>query len=107
MTATPEPWTTLESTRLRAAIDPLGAQLSVLTDQALRDVLWNGDPAVWSGRAPILFPIVGALCGGHYRLGSRSFALSRHGFARGRLFSLEQATASSAVFRLRADEKTL
>jgi galactose mutarotase-like enzyme len=97
----------VRSATLTAEINPLGAQLSTLRDREGRDLLWNGDAAVWAGRAPILFPIVGSLAGGRYRLGGRSFALSRHGFARGKPFEVVATTASSATFRLRADESTL
>ena len=92
---------------LTAAIDPLGAQLSALRDRHGRDLLWDGNPAVWSGRAPLLFPIVGALAGGHYRLDATSYSLPRHGFARGKLFDVVDASATRARFRLRADEATL
>jgi len=85
----------------------LGAQVSVLRDRGGQELLWNGDPAVWAGRAPILFPIVGMLAGGRYRLGSRTYQLPRHGFARGKLFQVLEAGASSAVFQLKADEQTL
>ncbi len=92
---------------MSAEIDPHGAQLSSLTDDAARDLLWNGDPAIWSGRAPLLFPIVGSLAGGRYRLGEESFALPRHGFARGKDFSVESAAADVAVFKLVSDPSTL
>jgi galactose mutarotase-like enzyme len=101
------PWVSLTSHELTAEIDPHGAQLSALTDRAGHDLLWNGDPAVWAGRAPLLFPIVGALVGGSYRLGSKTYQLPRHGFARGKLFSTEGTSSSTADFRLRADEATL
>jgi len=97
-------WVHLSSGDLTAAIDPHGAQLSCLRDRAARDLLWDGDPAVWAGRAPLLFPIVGALVGGSYRLGAQTYHLSRHGFARGKVFSIVHTTSSSAVFRLSADE---
>jgi galactose mutarotase-like enzyme len=100
-------WVALGSGALAAEIDPRGAQLSTLRDRAGRDLLWDGNPAVWSGRAPLLFPIVGVLAGGAYRLGSRVFHLARHGFARDRVFSIQNATASSAVFRLRPDAVSL
>jgi len=100
-------WVKVRSATLTAEINPLGAQLSTLRDREGRDLLWNGDAAVWAGRAPILFPIVGSLAGGRYRLGGRSFALSRHGFARGKPFEVVATTPSSATFRLRADEATL
>ena len=99
-------WIKVRSAALTAEINPVGAQLSVLRDRDGRDLLWNGDAAVWAGRAPILFPIVGSLAGGTYKLGGKSFALSRHGFARGKPFDVVATTSSSATFRLRADDST-
>jgi galactose mutarotase-like enzyme len=99
-------WAFLSSDRLTASVDPLGAQLSSLRDGGGRDLLWNGDPAVWTGRAPLLFPIVGALAGGRYRFGPTSYPLSRHGFARGKVFDLVESTAGEALFRLQADDTT-
>jgi galactose mutarotase-like enzyme len=101
------PWVPLSSADLHVEINPLGAQLSVLRDRSGRDLLWDGDPKVWAGRAPILFPIIGEVAGGTYRLGSKTYRLSRHGFARGKLFEVVTAAASSATFRLKADESTL
>lgn len=62
---------------------------------------------MWAGRAPILFPIVGMLAGGTYRIGGKSFTLSRHGFARGKSFEVVANTSSSATLRLRSDASTL
>jgi galactose mutarotase-like enzyme len=101
------PWVSIASGGLTAQIDPLGAQLSVLRDGAGRDWLWNGNPAIWKGRAPVLFPIVGALAGGSYRLDSHVYRLPRHGFARDRRFEVGHSTEASAVFELAADEATL
>jgi galactose mutarotase-like enzyme len=100
-------WVSLKSSNLVAEINPLGAQLSILRDRTGRDLLWDGDPSVWAGRAPLLFPIVGTLNGGSYRLGSRIYALTRHGFARGRLFEIVDSSPATAVLRLKADEETL
>jgi len=99
-------WVPLSSGELTAAINPLGAQLSILKDNAGRDLLWDGDAAVWAGRAPLLFPIVGALAGGSYRLDSKLFYLPRHGFARGKLFDIEASSPASASFRLQPDDET-
>lgn len=100
-------WVTLRSASLSAQVDPLGAQLSTLRDSEGRDLLWHGDPSVWAGRAPVLFPIVGMLAGGSYRLDAKTFPLARHGFARGKRFETLAATPSNAAFRLRADDATL
>ena len=100
-------WIALRSADLSAEVNPLGAQLSTLRDHAGRDLLWGGDPSVWTGRAPLLFPIVGTLAGGSYRLGSKTYHLPRHGFARGRIFEIVDATSATADFRLQADEASL
>ena len=99
--------TEIKSEGLSATICPLGSELYALKDTTGRDLLWDGDPAVWRGRAPLLFPIVGSLVAGEYRLSGRSYRLSRHGFARNRLFHLVAATASTATFGLRWDEETM
>jgi galactose mutarotase-like enzyme len=100
-------WISLSSPQLSAAVNPLGAQLSVLRDGSGRDLLWSGDPAVWAGRAPILFPTIGELAGGTFRAGPRAYKLPRHGFARNKQFEVLEATATGATFRLKADESTL
>jgi galactose mutarotase-like enzyme len=100
-------WISLASGDLTAEIDPLGAQLSILRDHDGRELLWSGDPAVWAGRAPLLFPIVGALAEGTYRVGSTAYHLPRHGLARVRQFDVVTCGTTEASFRLRADESTL
>ena len=107
MTDKPRPWVSISSGRLTAEIDPRGAQLSALRVGDGSDLLWNGDPNVWAGRAPLLFPIVGVLAGGVYRLGSKTYPLSRHGFARDNFFTLQNLSPTAAVFSLHADESTL
>jgi galactose mutarotase-like enzyme len=97
---------TISSETLSAEINPLGAELHALRDGQGRDLLWGGDPAVWAGRAPVLFPIVGGLNGGRYRLGDRSYPLARHGFARRSLFQVTGAAASTAAFRLADSHET-
>jgi galactose mutarotase-like enzyme len=103
----PSSWVSISSAQLSAEIDPLGAQLSALKNRSALDLLWDGDPAVWAGRAPLLFPIVGVLVGGSYRLGSKSYPLPRHGFARGKLFSIDRVSSSAAAFKLTADDASL
>jgi galactose mutarotase-like enzyme len=99
-------WLTLGSSTLTAQINPLGAQLSILRDSSGRDLLWDGNPAFWNGRAPLLFPIVGSLADGKYRLAGKSYALPRHGFARNKPFEVIAASATETVLRLMADDTT-
>ncbi len=107
MSSSPADWIRLQSNTFTAEIDPQGAQLSVLRDAAGRDLLWNGDATFWNGRAPILFPIVGALNDGHYSWRRERHALPRHGFARGRRFEVIRSTAAEALFRQTAAAETL
>ena len=100
-------WVSISSGDLAAEINPQGAQLSTLRDRDGRDLLWDGDPAIWSGRAPLLFPIVGVLAGGAYRLNSNVYRLSRHGFARGRGFDIVDSSPATAAFRLKSDAASL
>jgi galactose mutarotase-like enzyme len=104
MTDQSRPCAVLRSSELTVEIDAHGAQLTTIKDRAGRDLLWDGNPAVWSGRAPLLFPIVGVLVDGSYRYASKTYRLPRHGFARDRTFSIEEATSSTATLILKADE---
>lgn len=67
-----------------------------------RELLWQGDPAHWAERAPVLFPVIGASAGGAVRVGGRSFPMPRHGFARELPFVLVERRPDAV--RLRLDE---
>ena len=45
---------TLTNAELSVEIAELGAELQRIQDRQGRDWLWNGDPAYWKGRAPLL-----------------------------------------------------
>lgn len=97
----------IRSDELTARIAPFGAELWSLTDRAGREYMTDADPRWWTGHAPILFPIVGALAGGRYRLADREYALERHGFARRSAFTVAEAREDSMRFRLTESEATL
>ena len=67
----------IRSDALTAAIDPMGAELVSLKASAGREYMTDADPRWWTGHAPILFPIVGALSNGTYRLDGAEYALAR------------------------------
>lgn len=58
-----------------------GAELQSLRFDG-REYLWQGDPAYWGRRAPILFPIVGKVAGDVLRVDGQSYPMKQHGFAR-------------------------
>lgn len=90
----------IASDRLSAAINPLGAELWSLQDAAGREYMTDADPAFWTGHAPLLFPIVGALNGGRYQVDGREYVLPKHGFARTSRFAVIDRSAAAATFRL-------
>lgn len=92
---------------LRAAADTQGGELVSLRDGDGTEYIWGGDPAFWTGRNPVLFPIVGSLRGGTVRLRGRDFRMGRHGFARNSLFELEEQGEDFVVFSLRESGETL
>jgi galactose mutarotase-like enzyme len=98
---------TISSPRLQAQVSPDGAELVRLQDEQGRDLLWDGDPAFWTGRSPLLFPIVGRVRNDRIRVNGLEYELPRHGFARTSRFALEEASPSQCRFRLDSDENTL
>jgi galactose mutarotase-like enzyme len=107
MTATNDAdWITIRSDRLTARINPLGAELSVLRDAEFGDLQWDGDPAIWHGRAPILFPVIGVVNQGEVHVDGRAYPMAKHGIARRRTFQVIEQNDASAVFRLEADAET-
>jgi len=91
---------------LTARIHPLGAELWSLSDAKGREYMTDGDPAYWTGHAPLLFPIVGALNGGTYRLDGQEYTLAKHGFARKSWFAVIERRPDAVRFELRDNERT-
>ena len=98
----------IENEKLRIAISSKGAELQQIIDkQTGLEYLWSGDPAYWGKKSPVLFPIVGTLKNDCYDYQGKSYHLSRHGFARDMVFSVEAQSPTSIVFTLNSNETTL
>ncbi len=96
---------TIQNEQLTVEIAERGAELQRITGRR-GEYLWNGDPAWWSGRAPLLFPIVGKVPEDTYTFGGRAYPMPKHGFAQTATFTVERATAAEAVFLLTDSEET-
>jgi galactose mutarotase-like enzyme len=81
-----------------------GAELQRLRFRGL-DLLWDGGP-LWPRRAPLLFPIVGALGADRLRHQGRHFSLPKHGFARDRTFRWLERTPERCLLELADDGAT-
>ena len=97
----------IENEYLFCAVDDRGAQLHSIKDRASNtEYLWQGDPAVWYGQAPVLFPIVGRLKDDKYHWQGKEYTMPKHGFARKSLFRLLECGGARASFVLESSDET-
>jgi len=96
---------TIHSPALSVEIAPMGAELQSIRDTAGRDYLHDG-ASFWAGRAPLLFPIVGALKDNTHVVDGTAYHLPKHGFARQSMFEAVETSADRARFRLTDSEAT-
>ena len=83
----------LENDFLKVAIADAGAELSSVVDkESGLERLHDANPDVWNRHAPILFPFVGKVVGGTYRIGEKEYEMkTQHGFARDMEFEFVEA----------------
>ena len=99
---------TLSNGRISVTLTTLGGTFSSIRDAAGTERLWQPNPDVWTGQAPICFPICGGLRDGHATtLSGKEVELPRHGFARKHEFALGEKDDGSVSLVLESDEKTI
>ncbi len=98
----------ISNDKITVQVDSLGAELKSLKSVPdNREYMWHGDPAYWGRTSPVLFPIVGGLKNGVYRVDGREYPMGQHGFARDMEFQLKSQVASEIWFTLSSNEETL
>lgn len=96
--------TTISNGKVTAVFSDKGAELQSLTYQGI-EYIWQGDPAFWAKRAPVLFPFVGRCRGDKYSYAGRDYKMGQHGFARDNVFELVCVNATSVTYVLRSNDK--
>lgn len=96
---------TIHSDALTVVINPFGAELHSIKDKTGQELLWQGDPSVWSGRAPVLFPVAGSFRNYQYRYNGVTYDMPQHGFARKREFRVGAQSESAVSFILDSKEE--
>lgn len=91
---------TIQSDGLTAAISSHGAELQSLRSADGVEYLWQGDPAFWTGRAPILFPVAGGLREDRYEIDGCSYPMPKHGIVRKQEWQLISQRADAAEFAI-------
>ncbi|MFT2007449.1 aldose 1-epimerase family protein [Pontibacter sp. 13R65] len=98
----------IQNDNYSVGIDSEGAELThfIKLDEQL-ELIWQGNPAIWAGRAPNLFPIIGELPNNGFEAKGKRFHMKRHGFARNSEFELVEEHTDKLVFELKQNEDTL
>lgn len=94
---------TVSNEFLTAQFSEIGGELKSLKDTSGREYIWNGDPAFWTGSAPVLFPICSGLKNKEYTYEGKTYTLPQHGFARRTEFAVENVGDNSITFLLSSD----
>lgn len=98
----------IENEFLTCEIDDMGAQLhSLKLKENGKEYIWQGNPDIWYGQAPVLFPIIGQVIDDKFRYNGDEYTMPKHGLARKLLFSVKECAGAKAVFSLESDENTL
>ena len=92
---------TIESREgLKVTVSDLGAEMTGIR-LGETEYLWQADPAYWNEHAPVLFPYVGRLTDGTYRIGGHEYQMKIHGFASLSTFEAEKQSESCIIFTLK------
>lgn len=91
----------IENEKLTVGVKEFGCEIASIKSKATGyEFMWQGNPDIWSGQAPILFPIVGRLIDDKYTLDGRDYEMPKHGFARKMLWEFIGGNDKSMSFRL-------
>lgn len=98
----------LENEFLKVSVADAGAELSSVIDkESGLERIHDANPEVWNRHAPILFPFVGKVVGGVYRIGDKEYSMkTQHGFARDMEFEFVEKGEDFVTHRLLPTEDT-
>lgn len=97
---------TIEKNGARAVCTTAGAELVSFIKEG-KEYVWQGDPAHWSGQAPVLFPVVCSAKDDTIIVDGVTYPMPKHGIARKREFTVTEVTPDSVKMELVSDEETM
>ncbi len=86
-----------------AVVNSKGGELASYIAANGREYIWPGDPDIWSGHAPVLFPVVGTTIDGKVKIAGKEYAIPKHGFSRKQEFTLAKHGKDFVEFVLKAN----
>lgn len=99
---------TLENELIKITASTAGGELhNIMNKKDNTEFLWNGNEEFWKYHAPILFPIVGKVNNGEYKVNGETFNLPQHGLARTSEFTMIEKSTNHIVFELKYSDKSL
>jgi galactose mutarotase-like enzyme len=98
----------IENKTFRASIRLKGAELASLQHKASGcELMWQADPEIWGGSAPILFPIIGKLKNGKTNIGGTEYEIPKHGLIRNLEATPIEQSSDSVRLRFESNVQTL
>lgn len=98
----------IENEYLKVGVKEFGSELtSIVSKESNFEFLWQGNPDIWSGQSPVLFPIIGRLFDDSYALDGNVYSMPKHGFARKLPWKLHSKSNCEMSFILSENEETL
>lgn len=99
---------TAENEYVSISVKQFGAELSSFKSKETGiEYLWQGNPDVWYGQSPVLFPIVGTILDNKCRIDGKEYEMLRHGIARKRDFELKEQGDGYLILTQSWNEETL
>ena len=91
---------TISNQELSVSISALGAEIQSVRDvRTGQEYWWNGDARFWSGRSPLLFPVVGRLWDDTARFGRTTTQIPKHGVVRKVEWTLVEQSETQVTYR--------
>lgn len=99
---------TLKNEFITIGVNSLGAELvSLRKNNEDYEYMWSGDERYWTGRSPVLFPIVGSVHNEKTIIEGKEFQLKNHGFARRSEFELVEEAENKHIYELKYNDATM
>ena len=96
----------ISNSSAKAEISEIGAELKSLVINS-QEFIYQPFGKWWQESSPVLFPTVGPMPDNKLEFKNKTYNIDFHGFAKSSVFSVENKTEDSVVFKLSSNEITL
>lgn len=98
----------LKNKTMAIKVNSCGAELRSLKNLSTgTEYLWQADPEFWDQTSPVLFPFVGGLQDGKYRINGKAYSMPKHGFVMDKEFEMVFLTEDEIWFAFTSNQETL